>query len=48
LEDMSYREIADIAGAPACTAALHPVRAHARVAAARNGAWMRPSKEMLP
>jgi hypothetical protein len=47
LEDMSFREIAHIVGAPACRAP-RPVRALATVVAAWNGAWMGLSKEMLP
>jgi hypothetical protein len=48
VEKMSDREIAGTIGAPACTAAPHPVRANAMAPATGNGSWMKPSKEMLP
>jgi DNA-directed RNA polymerase specialized sigma24 family protein len=47
-ENMCDREIAGAAGAPAGTAALHPIRANAMIAATRNGSLMNRSKEMLP
>jgi DNA-directed RNA polymerase specialized sigma24 family protein len=47
VEDMSYRQIADIKGLPACTMMPHLVHAPVMVAAAWNRAQMRPPEEML-
>jgi RNA polymerase sigma-70 factor, ECF subfamily len=47
MKDMSYREIADIAGLPACTAVPHTARAPATVAAAWNSAQI-TLKDILP
>jgi DNA-directed RNA polymerase specialized sigma24 family protein len=47
LKDMSYREIADVAGLPACMVVPRAARAPATVAAAWNSAQM-TLKDMLP
>lgn len=48
MEDMSYREIADIKGVPARTLNRRLVQAPAMVTAAWNCAEMMLSKEMQP
>jgi DNA-directed RNA polymerase specialized sigma24 family protein len=47
VEDMSYRQIADITGLPACTMIPHLVHAPVLAAAAWSRAQMRPREEML-
>jgi DNA-directed RNA polymerase specialized sigma24 family protein len=47
VDDMSYREIADIKGVPACTVKRRPVQAPTMVSVAWNYAE-KPLKEMQP